>query len=330
MNTVIRAALAATMVCAAVQGSAASPAPATAGRDITAPGPHGALAGTYMAPAGEGPVILIIPGSGPTDRDGNNPLGVTAAPYRLLAEALGAEGIGSLRIDKRGMFGSKAAVPDPNAVTIADYVADVEAWTEAARAASGRSCIWLLGHSEGGLVALAAAQRTPTLCGIILVSASGEALGQVMRAQLRRNPANAPILADAFGAIDRLEKGERADVSAMHPALQQLFAPAVQAFLIDLFRHDPAELAADVRIPMLIVEGGEDLQVPAGSAAPLRKANAGARYRLVPGMNHVLKQVPPGDAAANMAAYAGAAQPVSPGLVAAIAEFVRRQPLAGR
>ena len=78
-------------------------------------------------------MVLIIPGSGPTDRDGNNPLGVTAAPYRLLAEALAAKGVSSVRIDKRGMFGSKAAVADPNTVTIGDYAADTHDWVEAIR-----------------------------------------------------------------------------------------------------------------------------------------------------------------------------------------------------
>ena len=65
--------------------------------------------------------MLIVPGSGPTDRDGNNPMGVAAAPYRMLAEALAARGIGSVRIDKRGMFASAGAAADPNAVTIGDY-----------------------------------------------------------------------------------------------------------------------------------------------------------------------------------------------------------------
>ncbi len=75
-----------------------------------------------VLPARDAPIILIIAGSGPTDRNGNSPLGVNAAPYRLLAEGLAAEGIGSVRIDKRGLFGSLTAVRDANAVTIADCV----------------------------------------------------------------------------------------------------------------------------------------------------------------------------------------------------------------
>src|SRR6476660_9152363 len=98
---------------------------AAASTQLTAPGPVGPLAGTYVDAGKNAPVMLIIPGSGPTDRDGNNPLGITAAQYRLLAEALASKGISSVRIDKRGMFGSKAAVPDANAVTVGDYAIDV-------------------------------------------------------------------------------------------------------------------------------------------------------------------------------------------------------------
>ena len=63
-------------------------APVVAQETLVAPGPQGDLAGTLVAPAEGQPLVLIIPGSGPTDRDGNSPLGVTAASYRLLAEAL--------------------------------------------------------------------------------------------------------------------------------------------------------------------------------------------------------------------------------------------------
>ena len=201
-------------------------------REIRAKGPEGDLVGTLLPVAPDKPLVLIIPGSGPTDRDGNNPLGVSAASYRLLAEALAARGIGSIRIDKRGMFGSQAAVPNPNDVTIGAYAQDVRAWIAAARAQTDVECLWLLGHSEGGLVALAAAQQSEGVCGVLLVASVGRKAGAILREQLQTNPANAPILPDALAAIDALEAGERVSVEGMHPALQGLFNPAVQGFLI--------------------------------------------------------------------------------------------------
>ena len=101
-------------------------------RQLTAPGPLGPLAGTLLDAGKRAPVVVILPGSGPTDRDGNNPLGVTAAPYRLLAQGLAARGVTTVRIDKRGLFGSRAAIANPNAVTIADYAADAHAWATSA------------------------------------------------------------------------------------------------------------------------------------------------------------------------------------------------------
>lgn len=298
-------------------------AAAVAASPLTAPGPHGPLAGTFVDAGKGAPVVLIIPGSGPTDRDGNNPLGVTAAPYRLLAEALAQSGVSTLRADKRGMFGSKAAIPDANAVTIKDYAADAHSWAGVLRKRTGAKCIWLLGHSEGALVALAAAEQPAGICGLALVSAPGRKLGEVMRDQLRANPANAPILADALSATAKLESGQAVDVSAMPPPLQRLFAPQVQPFLIDLIKQDPAAEASRIAIPILVAQGTRDLQVSTADAEALHKAQPQSKLLLLPAMNHVLKDVATDDRAANMAAYADAALPVDQGLVDGIAAFVK-------
>ena len=293
-------------------------------RPLTAPGPQAPLAGTLLD-AGKGtPVVLIIPGSGPTDRDGNNPLGVTAAPYRLLAEALGQRGISSVRIDKRGMFGSKAAIPDANKVSIADYAADAHAWVASIRKTAGAKCVWLLGHSEGALVALAAAQRPEGICGVISVAGMGRRLGAVMREQFRANPANAPILDAALGAIDTLEAGKTVDGGSLPAPLQSLFNPAVQPFVRDLMAQDPPKLAASLKVPLLIVQGDQDLQVTVQDARLLAAAQPQAKLAIVPGVNHVLKVPGGGDGRAqNFAAYADPSLPVAPAVVDAVAGFVK-------
>ena len=299
-------------------------AAAAASAAITAPGPQGPLEGTLLDAGKSAPVVLIIPGSGPTDRDGNNPLGVTAAPYRLLAEALAAKGVSSARIDKRGMFGSKAAVADANKVTIADYAADTHNWVDAIHKRTGAKCVWVLGHSEGALVALASAQNPDGMCGVILVSGAGRRMSDIIREQLRANPANAPVLDSAMAAIDSLEQGRHVDVTDMHPALQRLFAPQVQDFLIDMFRQDPARLAAAVKLPILIVQGERDVQVSVADAKALATAQPKARLVLIPAMNHVLKDVGSDDRAANVATYADPSLPVDSTAVDAIASFVKR------
>lgn len=268
------------------------------------------------------PMMLIIPGSGPTDRNGNNPYGLRAATYRLLAEGLAKRGIGTVRIDKRGMFASTLAVADGNAVTIDDYVTDVQAWIKSIRDKTGVSCVWLLGHSEGGLVALAAAQKVTGICGLVLISAAGRPLGEVLRQQLRDNPANVLILADAMSAIDSLEAGKRIDATRLNPMLMPLFGPQVQGFLINAFSYDPARLVAAVKQPVLIMQGKRDLQVGIGDAERLERAAPSAELVLLPDTNHVLKTVTSDDRRANGATYADPNLPLAPGVVDAIVKFV--------
>lgn len=290
---------------------------------VHAPGPAGALCGLMLAPAAaHAPVVLIIPGSGPTDRDGNNSFGIRAATYRLLAEALAAKGIGSVRIDKRGMFASHYAVADGNAVTIADYAADVHAWCATIRQLTGTPCIWLLGHSEGALVALVAARDARDICGVVLAAAPGRPVGTILRAQLAANPANAPLLGQAFAAIDALESGRPFDTTGMDPSLMPLFRPQVQDFLIDAFSYDPAREIAGLSKPVLILQGQRDVQIGEADAQRLKDANPNAKLVLLPDANHHLKSVLLDDSASNRASYADSVPPLAPDVADSIVDFI--------
>jgi pimeloyl-ACP methyl ester carboxylesterase len=312
--------------------TAASPA-AAAPIEVEAPGPTGALRGTLLAPEGARAVVVMIPGSGPTDRDGNSPAGVRGSVYRLLAEGLAARGIATIRTDKRGLFGSAAAAADANRVEMTDYAADVRQWVRVARERTGASCAWVLGHSEGGLVALLAGQQPEHICGLILVSATGRPVGTVIREQLRSNPANAPLLDEAMAALDSLEAGRRYDTTGMNPALMPLFAPPVQDYFIRLMAYDPAALMRTVRVPVLIVQGQRDIQVRELDARTLAEANPATRLVLVANANHALKSIAAGvasDHAAQFANYGDASLPLAPGIVEPIAEFVSASTAAGR
>jgi len=290
-------------------------------------GPSGTLQGTLASPDDRpnAPVAIIIPGSGPTDRDGNNPLGVTAGMYRLLAEALAAKGVSTIRIDKRGMFGSSAAAADADNVRMADYAADVRAWRLEAQKRTSARCAWLVGHSEGSLVALITAQQPEGICGLILVAGAGRKIGDILREQLKANPANAPILPQALAAISELEAGRRVDVSSMHPALMALFRPSVQGFLIDQMSYDPAALLARYAAPVLVLQGTTDLQVSMQDAQRLAGARPGVTMVTLEGVNHILK-IAPADPAANFATYGNSALPIAPSLVEAILSFLAQHP----
>ena len=316
----VRSFLTGLVLAAAASGALAAAPIETA---VETPAPLGLLKGTRLDPAaGPGPVVLIIPGSGPTDRNGDNPYGVKAATYRLLAEALAAQGVSTVRIDKRGMFASAAAAPDADKVTIADYAGDALNWVAAIRKAPGVPCVWLLGHSEGSLVATVAAKGRDDVCGLILVAGPGRRLGDVLREQLKANPANAGLLGQALSALDALEAGKRVDVKGMDTALLPLFRPQVQGYLIDLLTYDPAKALAGYPKPVLILSGARDLQVGAADAAALKGAQPSATLLTLPDVNHVLKTVTSDDAPANFAAYGDPSLPLAPGVEPAIRDFL--------
>lgn len=307
------------LLAAAATPAAAQPAEMTIGEGA------GRLHGTFLpaaTTAQDAEPVLILAGSGPTDRDGNNPLGVRAASYRLLAEGLAARGVASLRVDKRGIAASAGAMTSQEELRIQAYADDALAWAEALRTRTGARCVWLLGHSEGSLHALLAARRPQGLCGLILVSSVGRRLPDTMREQLRSNPANAPILDQALQVIAELEAGRNVPVEGLHPALAPLFNASVQPFLISMFQLDPAALAAAYPGPMLVVGGSTDLQTTLEDARRLAGARPGITLRVIEGMNHVLKAAP-ADRGANFATYANPDLPLADGLVDAVADFVR-------
>jgi pimeloyl-ACP methyl ester carboxylesterase len=274
----------------------------------------------------KGPAVLILPGSGPTDRDGNNPLGIKGSPYRLLAEGLAGKGIATVRIDKRGLAGSARAVRNANSTTMSGYAADVHAWIKVIQEKTGAPCVWLAGHSEGGLVALAASREPGDICGLVLIAAPGRPAGQVLRDQLEARLGNAPFFDQGVWAIGELEAGRHVRRDAIHPALMPLLRPDLQDYLISMFALDPAKLAAGFDKPVLVVQGDRDLQVSVADAKRLKQAAPNAKLLLLPDTNHVLKTVKSADRAANMVAYTKADVPLPPGLTSGIAEFIQSAP----
>lgn len=279
------------------------------------------LYGTLTMPEGDAPVpaVLIIAGSGPTDRDGNSKLGIRAAPYKLLAEALAAEGIASLRFDKRGVGESAPAMTAEADVRFETYIDDAVAWTQFLAAQKRVKCVVIVGHSEGSLIGMVAATKTKT-CGYVSLAGLGRSADQAIADQL----ANAPhmpeaLLTQARAAIAALKAGTL--VADPPPALAALFRPSVQPYLISWFAYDPAKIVAEITQPVLIVQGENDIQVPMSEAALLAKAAPKARLVTLLGMNHILK-IAPAERAANVATYADPALPLAPGLVQAIVDFV--------
>ena len=291
---------------------------------IEIPGPLGPLQGDMIAVDGAQHVVVIVPGSGPTDRDGNSPGWVQTDMYKLLAQGLAAQGVSSLRIDKRGMFGSAAAIADANEVTITDYSDDVARWVE--RAAQSAPCVWIAGHSEGGLVALATAQTPPDgLCGLILLAAPGRELATIVLEQVTQAGAN-PLADEVTEIFSDLQAGRKRGLDTMSVELHRLFDPRVQSFIIDFLTYDPAELARNWTGPAVIVQGDMDAQVSMVDAQALANAMPQARFVVLSGGTHTLKQA--ADKKAAFATYSDPTIPLHPDLVPAIVDVIGKTEVA--
>jgi pimeloyl-ACP methyl ester carboxylesterase len=292
---------------------------------LTVDRPFGPLEGTLEVTAGPAQAAaLILPGSGPTDRDGNSALGLRTDAYRLMAEALAGAGIATARIDKRGIG---ASAGEADAVSLAAYRADTADWIAAIRAETGAPCVWLIGHSEGGLLALDAASL-PDVCGLVLLAAPGRDLGALMRDQVAGNPALSPALPAFDAALTALALGAEPDTSGLPPMLAAIFAPATRGYLRELVTTDPAALMAATDRPVLILDGDADIQVPPTEADRLAAARPDADRLTLPGLTHTLKRASPADdspaalTAASLATYADPSLPLHDGLLPAIAGFI--------
>jgi len=292
-------------------------APETAGEEVSVAG----LSGTLLKPAGveRPPVVLLIAGSGPSDRNGNQ-AGSGPGELRQLAEALAGRGIASLRYDKRGIGRSTVAGVREQTLVFGSFVDDAAAWLGWLRQRQDLGPAVLAGHSEGGLIAILLARRMP-VSGIVLIATPGRRVGDVLREQLQAAGMPAPLLDEARATLAALERGE--SVATVKPELAPLFRPSVQPFVRSMLAIDPAVELAGLKVPVMIVSGGHDLQVTAADAALLAKARPDATRLDIADMNHVLK-IAPADRAGQQDAYTNPGLPLAPGLGDAVMEFVRR------
>jgi pimeloyl-ACP methyl ester carboxylesterase len=289
----------------------------------------GTLVGVLDLPPTPGPwpVVLIHPGSGPTDKDGNNFLGSKTNALKMLGSALAERGLACLRIDKRGIGGSRKALTKPEEIRPETYAADAAAWVRFLRADKRFTKVGCVGHSEGSLIGILAGQKEK-LDAFVSLCGPGRRFSDLLREQLKdKTPEDARKPTEAI--IQSLEAGKMSD--DVPKAWVLLFNKTVQPYLISMFKYDPAAEIGKLGCPVLVVSGMLDAQISAADGEKLAAGAKGARHAMLKGMCHVLKETDKTSyEEQSKTIYQDIKAPLHPKLVGELADFLRGALEAGK
>ncbi|MEL6107406.1 MAG: alpha/beta fold hydrolase [Planctomycetota bacterium] len=299
-----------------------SESPSSAGRPLRLVVNGVTIHGTLLLPSDSSgsamPLAVLHSGSGPTDRDGNQPM-LPNDSLKKLAEELTALGIATFRYDKRGSGATGMTGPESD-LKLQTYVEDlVGVVGELSRLPDTRfRGVTLVGHSEGAQICMLAAQKAK-VSGVVTIAGSGRNLKELLKSQLQGKLP--PDLAERSNEIlSELAAGRQ--VESVPDELMILFRPSVQPFLISCIQSDPTKLAASIQVPMLILQGDEDIQVSVEDAKRLKEAQPEAELEVLKGMNHVLRIVETEQD--QQESYRDRGRELTPGLSKRIADFVNK------
>jgi len=274
------------------------------------------------------PVVLIIAGSGPTDRDGNSALNLKSDAYKMLAIKLAANGISSLRYDKRGIGKSNLALKKESEANFNNYVNDAVEWLKLLKSDKRFSKIIIIGHSEGSLIGILAAKQL-NMDGFISLAGAGRSADEIILEQIKNSyPKYVP---EAKNILDSLLIGKMVD--SIKPEMKSLFRKSVQPYMISWLKYDPSVEIKDLKIPILIIHGTTDVQLPVEDANLLATSTSAsttfsnsvsstkAKLVIIKNMNHVLKDCDD-DIKKNLATYNNPDLPLNKELVTEIVSFI--------
>lgn len=262
------------------------------------------------------PISLIIAGSGPTDRDCNSTI-LKCDAYKKLAHELAENKIASVRYDKRGIAESFSAGKKEIDLRFDDYVDDAKDWIDFLKKDNRFSKIIVIGHSEGSLIGMMASTKADKL---ISIAGPGQTADKTIKIQLSAQPKETQDL--SFAILDSLSKGKTVD--NVNPSFNSLFRPSVQPYMISWFKYDPQIEIQKLDIPILILQGTNDIQVTVEDAKSLSKASPKSQLILIDKMNHIFRIVD-GDRQANIATYNNPSLPLADKLVLYVANFIQQQ-----
>ena len=271
--------------------------------------------GTLLESAKSNSVLsIIISGSGPTDRDGNN-TSLKSDYLKMLAEGLFENGISSYRYDKRGVGNSIGNIQSGNDIKFIDYINDVVSIINHFKDIKEYKQIVVIGHSEGALIGMIASRLIAD--SFISISGAGEDYLTLIQRQLSIQPPYVKSMSDPV--IEKLKNKELVD--SVPPLLNSLFNNTVQKYLIDASSYDPKQEISKLDIPVLIVQGSNDIQIEIKDAQLLHNAAKKSRIEIIQGMNHVFRQAPE-NRLLNMQTYGNPELSIDDSLVNLIVDFL--------
>jgi len=262
-------------------------------------------------------LAIIIQGSGPTDRNGNQPM-MNNNSLKYLAEILSKENIATFRYDKRLVALARQGRLVEEKIVFDDFIKDAMDVTAHFKKDPRFSKIVIIGHSEGSLVGMVAAQDNRADA-FISIAGAGQEIDDVIVDQLERQ---APLLKDdARTSFDDLRVNGIA--TNYGEGLSSIFRPSVQPFMRTWMAYNPQVEIAKLEIPVLIINGDEDIQVDENEATLLKEAKPEAELLIIKGMNHVFKKITAGDTMENAKSYNEPNRKVMPELTEAIEKFIK-------
>lgn len=263
-------------------------------------------------------VVLLIAGSGPTDRNGNTLGMVVNNSYKFLAEGLAENNYSVFTYDKRVVY----SVKNQQEMLSLDFqhgIDDAKTIIQYLKNNLGYKNIIVAGHSAGSLVGMSASKKDVTA--FISLAGAGNSIDVILKEQLNKQ---APMLNDDTNKIlTQLKEGKI--VKDINPMLQSLFGEQNQPFLIDWISRKPQTEIAKLNIPILIINGTKDLQVGQKEAELLHKANPKSSMVIIEKMNHVFKEVE--NDQQNLESYNNLELPIHEDLVPTIISFLKQNKL---